>query len=58
MCSASDYAVGIVLRQRKDRKVYAIYYTNKTLDDTQVNYVTIEKEFLAVMFAIKSSDPT
>lgn len=26
MCDASDYAVGAVLGQRKDRKLSAIYY--------------------------------
>ena len=31
MCDASDYAVGIVLGQMKDRKHHAISYTSKTL---------------------------
>jgi hypothetical protein len=26
MCDASDYAVGAVLGQRKDKKPYVIYY--------------------------------
>lgn len=26
MCSASDYAVGVVLGQHKDNKLHAIYY--------------------------------
>jgi hypothetical protein len=31
MCDASDYAVGAVLGQRKDRKHHAIAYASKTL---------------------------
>jgi hypothetical protein len=32
MCDASDYAVGAVLGQRKDKKPYVIYYASKTLN--------------------------
>ncbi len=52
VCNASDYAVRVVLRQRKDKKLHTIYYGSKTLDDAQINYATTEKEFLAVVFAI------
>jgi hypothetical protein len=31
MCDASDYAVGAVLGQTKDKKHYAIAYASKTL---------------------------
>ena len=48
MCDASDYAVGAVLGQRKDKVLHAIYYASKTLDGAQVNYATTEKELLAV----------
>jgi RNase H-like domain found in reverse transcriptase len=34
MCVASDYAVGAVFGQRKDKKLYAIYYASKTLGVT------------------------
>jgi RNase H-like domain found in reverse transcriptase len=34
MCDASDYAVGVILGQRKDKKLYAIYYASKTLGVT------------------------
>ena len=33
MCDASDYAVGAVLCQRKDKVFHAIYYTSRTLSD-------------------------
>ncbi|XP_021714895.1 uncharacterized protein LOC110682862 [Chenopodium quinoa] len=53
MCDASDYAVGSVLGQRKDKKLHAIYYTSKTLDEAQRNYTTTEKELLAIVHAIE-----
>ncbi|CAN6686515.1 unnamed protein product [Malus baccata var. baccata] len=52
MCDASDYAVGAVLGQRKDRLPQVIYYASRTLNDAQLNYATIEKELLAVVFAL------
>jgi hypothetical protein len=51
MCDASDYVVGAVLGQRKDKKPYMIYYASKTLNSAQMNYTTTEKELLAVVFA-------
>jgi hypothetical protein len=53
MCDASDYAVGAVLSQSKHKKHYAISYTCKTLTGPQLNYTTMEKELLAVVFAIE-----
>ena len=52
MCDASDYAVGAVLGQRLDRVPYVIYYASMTLNDAQLNYSTIEKEMLVVVFAL------
>jgi len=52
MCDASDYAVGAVLRQMKDKKAYVIYYASKTLNEAQKNYTTTEKGLLAVVFAL------
>jgi len=51
ICDASDYAVGAVLGQRKDKKPYVIYNASKTLHSAQMNYTTTEKELLAVVFA-------
>ena len=51
MCDASDYAVGAVLGQHKEKMFHAIYYSSKTLNDAQINYMTTEKELLAVVFA-------
>jgi hypothetical protein len=55
MCDASDYAVGAVLGQTKDKKHHAIAYASKTLDGAQLNYATTEKELLVVVFAINKS---
>ncbi|XP_071728271.1 uncharacterized protein [Rutidosis leptorrhynchoides] len=51
MCDASDYALGEVLGQRVDQHFRPIYYASKTLNGAQLNYTTIEKELLAVVFA-------
>ncbi|BBG92848.1 transposable element gene [Prunus dulcis] len=53
MCDASDYAVGAVLGQRKDKLPHVIYYASRTLNDAQLNYATTEKELLAVVFALE-----
>jgi hypothetical protein len=53
MCDASDYAVGAVLGQSKNKKHYAISYANKTLTGPQLNYATTKKELLAVVFALE-----
>ena len=57
MCDASDYAVGAVLGQRLDKKPTAICYASKTLIEAQINYTTIEKELLAVVYALEKFRP-
>jgi hypothetical protein len=49
---ASDFAIGAVLGQRRDKKLNVIHYASKTLDAAQKNYATTEKEFLAVVFCM------
>ncbi|XP_013594557.1 PREDICTED: uncharacterized protein LOC106302638 [Brassica oleracea var. oleracea] len=53
MCYASDFAVGAVLGQRKDKKLHTVYYASRTLDEAQRNYTTTEKELLAVVYAFE-----
>ena len=53
MCDASDYAVGAVLGQTKDKKHHAIAYASKTLTGAQLNYATTEKELLIVVFCYR-----
>ena len=50
MC-ANDYAVGAALGQRRNRVFHAIYHVSKTLNEAQLNYTTIEKELLAIVFS-------
>ena len=52
MCDASDLAIGEVLGQREDGKSHVVYYARKTLNEAQRNYTTIEKELLAVVYAL------
>ncbi|XP_070003098.1 uncharacterized protein [Nicotiana sylvestris] len=51
MCDASDYAVGAVLGQRKDKLMHPIYYASRTLSGAQLNYTVTVKEMLIVVFA-------
>jgi len=53
MCDASNYAVGVVLGQRVDKKPHVIYYASHTLNDAQLNYTVTEKEFLTVVFGFE-----
>ncbi|XP_022871338.1 uncharacterized protein LOC111390517 [Olea europaea var. sylvestris] len=49
MYDASDYAIGVVLEQMRDKILHVIYYACRTLIDAQLNYATTEKEMLTVM---------
>lgn len=57
MCDASDFAVGAVFGQRKDKHFQSIYYASKTLTAAQENYTTTEKELLAMVFAFDKFRP-
>ena len=52
MCDASNYALGAVLSQRVSKRSHVIAYASRTLDATQSNYTTTEKELLAIVFAL------
>ncbi|CAN6695145.1 unnamed protein product [Malus baccata var. baccata] len=52
MCDASNYALGAILGQRKNKQPNVIYYASRTLNDAQLNYSTTEKELLTVVFAL------
>jgi hypothetical protein len=41
------------LGQRKEGRVHAVYYASKTLNEAQLNYATMEKELLEVLFAFE-----
>ncbi|XP_075489513.1 uncharacterized protein LOC142528356 [Primulina tabacum] len=57
MCDASDYAVGAVLSQRREKMFRAFYYASRTMDAAQQNYTTTEKKMLAVVFAFDKFRP-
>ena len=57
MCDTSDYAMGAVLGQTTEKIFKAIYYANKTFNEAQENYSTIEKEMLAMVFACEKFRP-
>ena len=53
MCDASDYVVGVVLGQRKEKIFCVIHYASNILNDAQSNYTTTEKELLAIVYALE-----
>ena len=57
MCDASDYEIGAVLGQKRERIFQVIYYASRTLNDAQLNYATTEKELLAIVFAFDKFRP-
>ena len=57
MCDASNFTVGAVLDQKKDKKLHVVCYASRTLDDAQRNYATTEMELLAVVFAFEKFCP-
>ena len=57
MCDVSDYVIGAVLGQKRERTFQVIYYASRTLNDVQLNYSTIEKELLEIVFAFDKFRP-
>nr|GEZ04871.1 reverse transcriptase domain-containing protein [Tanacetum cinerariifolium] len=53
MCDASDYAIGVFLRQRVEKHFRPIHYANKTMTQAKTNYTTTKKEMLAVVYAFE-----
>ncbi|GJX47810.1 reverse transcriptase domain-containing protein [Tanacetum coccineum] len=53
MCDASDFAIGAVLGQQKNKHFQPIHYASKTMTEAQAHYITTEKELLAVEYAFE-----
>lgn len=54
---ASDYAVGAVLSQIQNKIERPIAFASRTLNKAETNYSTIEKEALAIIWAIRKYKP-
>ena len=57
MCDVNDYAMGAILGQKVDKMFRAIYYSSKTFNEAQENYLTTEKEMLAMVFSCETFRP-
>ena len=57
MCDASDFAIGAMLGQKREKNFQVIYYESRTLNDAQLNYATTKKELLAIVFAFDKFRP-
>nr|GEU74648.1 hypothetical protein [Tanacetum cinerariifolium] len=53
MCDASDFAIDAVLGQRQEKHFRPIHYASKTMTEAESNYITTEKEMLAVVYAFE-----
>ena len=51
MCDASVFPIGAILGQRHNKVFKDIYYVNQTLNESQENYTTMEKEMLVMVFS-------
>nr|GEY98811.1 retrovirus-related Pol polyprotein from transposon 17.6 [Tanacetum cinerariifolium] len=57
MCDASDFAIGVVLGQRKTKHFQPIHYASKTMTEAQIHNTTTEKEMLSVVYAFEKFRP-
>nr|GEV24952.1 hypothetical protein [Tanacetum cinerariifolium] len=53
MCDVSEFSVGDVLGQRIEKHFRPIHYPSKTMTQAESNYMTTEKEMLAVVYAFE-----
>ena len=55
---ASNYGIGgVVLNEVNVGKDSSVAYALRTLSDTEINYLTIEKELLAIIFFVETFRP-
>lgn len=56
-CDASNYAIGAVLSQGPVGKDQPVAFASRTLNKSECNYSTTEKELLAILFGCKTFRP-
>jgi len=57
MHDASDYAIGVILGHRLDKKSHVIYHASHILNEALLNYTVTEKKNLAVIFGFEKFRP-
>ncbi|XP_038891738.1 uncharacterized protein LOC120081135 [Benincasa hispida] len=57
MCDSRGYAMRAVLEKKVKTMLHPIAYASRTLNSTQANYTTTEKELLAIIFAVEKFRP-
>jgi hypothetical protein len=50
LCEANHESIGVTLWQQDSDEVNIIHHASRTLNDAQINYPLVEKEFFAVVF--------
>ena len=55
ICDASDYAVGAVLRQRREKRFHPVYDASKTLTSAQENYTLLKKSYSQLSLSLRVS---
>lgn len=50
---ASERALGAVLLQEKDGRLHPVFFASRSLNPAERNYSTVEKEGLALVWAVK-----
>jgi len=54
ICDACDYAIRVLLGQRKKIIFHVIHYESKVLNETLSNYTITEKELLVIVYALEN----
>nr|GEX17395.1 reverse transcriptase domain-containing protein [Tanacetum cinerariifolium] len=56
MYDASDFSIGSILGQRRDKHFWPIHYASKTMTEAESKYTTTEKEMLAVVRCVAGQE--